>query len=122
MKFDNNLPIYLQIVNYFKGKLASGELKVGEKMPSVRELATEIKVNPNTIQRSYQELEREELVYTQRGMGTYVTEDLKLINKLKKTLADDILNKFVKDMQSIGLDTQDIIEMLEDIKKEGYDE
>lgn len=122
MNFDNNLPIYLQIVNYFKGKFASGEMREGEKLPSVRELASEMKVNPNTIQRSYQELEREGLVYTQRGMGTFVTEDRETIKALKKNLAKDILSNFIKDMKSIGLNTEDIVEMIEDFEKEGYDE
>ena len=95
MEFDNNLPIYIQIMNYLKKQIISGQLKEGDKLYSVRELSSKLKVNPNTIQRSYQELEREELVYTQRGLGTFVTEDKDVILKLKKEMASQIVKDFL---------------------------
>ncbi len=68
MEFNDNLPIYIQIMNLIKSSIASGEIRGGgDKLPSVREFSKELKVNPNTIQRSYQELERENIVFTQRG-------------------------------------------------------
>ena len=87
MDFNDNLPIYIQIMNLLKSKMVSGEISGGDKLPSVREFSKELKVNPNTIQRAYQELEREELVFTQRGMGTFVTEDIEIIKRLKKNMA-----------------------------------
>jgi DNA-binding transcriptional regulator YhcF (GntR family) len=118
MKFENNLPIYVQIVDYLKSQIISGVLKEGDKLPSVREIATELKVNPNTVQRSYQELERENLVFTQRGMGTFVTEDKKVIKDLKKNLANNILNNFIEDMKAIGFSSNDIIELINERVKE----
>lgn len=112
MKFESNLPIYIQIVDYIKRQIITGSLKEGEKLPSVREIATELKVNPNTVQRSYQELERENLVFTQRGMGTFVNEDKKVIKELKKNLANNVINNFINDMKAIGFSSADIIELI----------
>lgn len=114
MNFENNLPIYIQIVDYIKRQIIKEILKEGDKLPSVREIATNLKVNPNTIQRSYQELEREKLVFTQRGMGTFVTEDKLIIKELKKNLANNILNSFIDDMKAIGFSANDIVDLIKD--------
>jgi DNA-binding transcriptional regulator YhcF (GntR family) len=114
MDFNSNLPIYIQIVDYIKRQIITGTLKEGDKLPSVREIATELKVNPNTIQRSYQELERENLVFTQRGMGTFVTEDKSVIKELKKNLANNIVNNFIEDMKALGFNQKDIIDLISD--------
>ena len=118
MEFDNNLPIYIQIMNYLKKQIISGQLKEGDKLYSVRELSSKLKVNPNTIQRSYQELEREELVYTQRGLGTFVTEDKDVILKLKKEMASQIVKDFLIEMKELGYSADDIIELVAEVAKE----
>lgn len=118
MDFKSNLPIYIQIINLIKRNIVSGEIKGGEKLSSVRELSTELKVNPNTIQRAYQELEREDLVFTQRGMGTFVTEDEDIIRKLKRDMASSIVSSFINDMKSIGYKKDKIIELIEEKAKE----
>lgn len=118
MDFSNNQPIYIQIMNYIKGQIIKGELKEGEKLYSVRDLSTKMKVNPNTIQRSYQELEREGLVMTQRGMGTFITEDIEIIKKLKVNMASSIINNFLADMKGLGFDYNDIIELIQDNVRE----
>ncbi|MBC8589780.1 GntR family transcriptional regulator [Wansuia hejianensis] len=118
MIFKDNLPIYIQIMNIIKKRIVSGNLKEGEKLPSVRELSTELKVNPNTIQRSYQELERENLVFTQRGMGTFITEDKEIIKELKRDMASSIINNFIENMKSLGFTSQDIIELVNNEVKE----
>lgn len=84
IEFDNNLPIYIQIMNYIKGEIVTGKLKPGDKILSVRELASELQINPNTVQRTFQELEREEIVETRRGMGRYVTSNEGTILTIKK--------------------------------------
>lgn len=112
MNFSNDLPIYVQIMNLTKKRIILGELKGGEKLASVRELSTELKVNPNTIQRSYQELEREELVFTQRGMGTFVTEDANIINELKENMATNIVGEFLNSMKSLGFNVEQIISLI----------
>ena len=80
--FDNNIPIYIQLLEYMKIYLISGVFKSGEKLPSVRDFATTFKVNPNTMQKALAELESMKLIYTERTNGKYVTKDKELIEKL----------------------------------------
>ena len=120
MKFNDNLPIYVQIIEYIKRKIITLELKGGDKLPSVRELSGELKVNPNTVQRSYQELEREDLVYTQRGMGTFVTEDEKILKELKNNMASSIVDTFVQEMKSLGFNLNEIENLIKNKEKEEF--
>lgn len=122
MNFKDNLPIYIQIMNLIKKRIILGELKEGEKLPSVREMSTELKVNPNTIQRSYQELEREDLVSTQRGTGSFVTEDMSIINELKHNMANSIVEGFLKEMKSIGFNQSEIISLIDEKDRREKDE
>lgn len=119
MLFNENLPIYIQIMHLIKKQIVKGELRGGDKLPSVRDLSTELKVNPNTIQRSYHELEREGLVYTQRGMGTFVTEDEEIIKDLKQKMASNLVNSFIEDMKSLGFSLEDILSIINKKIKEG---
>lgn len=118
-KFDENLPIYIQIMDYIKKKVIIGEIKEGDKLPSVRELSGELKVNPNTISRAYQELEREGFTYTQRGMGTFITEDKDILFNLKKTMAKDIVSKFIYQIKELHFSKEEILILLEGEMKEG---
>jgi len=104
MVFTNDTPIYLQIVNKIKEQLIIGEFKVGEKMPSVREYSKLIKVNPTTIQRVYKELEMEGLIHTKRGMGSFITDDNKLILKMKTEIANKLTDDYIMKMSLIGFD------------------
>lgn len=113
MKFDNKLPIYIQIVDYLKTQIVNKEIKEGEKLPSVREIATRLKVNPNTVQRSYQVLEQENIVNTQRGKGSFVTEDKNRIKELKVSMASEIVRNFIMDMENLGFDKGEIIDLIE---------
>ncbi len=118
--FDDKIPIYLQIMNFIKEEIITGKLKGGDKLVSVRELSQQLKVNPNTVQRAYQELEREGLTYTQRGMGNFVSEDKSLILKLKKEMSKDILDNFIDGMMKLGFDSLEIASLVnERLKKEG---
>lgn len=108
IEFDNNLPIYLQIMNYIKREIVTGKLKAGDKIPSVRELAAELQINPNTVQRTFQELEREEVVETKRGLGRYVTSEEAKIMLIKKEMAGNLLDHFIHGMQELGFSNRDI--------------
>ncbi len=110
--FDNERPIYLQLVEMVKMQIISGKLESGAKLPSVRDYANDVKVNPNTMQKALQELEREKLIYTERTNGKYVTKDIALINKYKREMAKDLIKNFVKDMSDIGIDVDEIINYL----------
>jgi GntR family transcriptional regulator len=109
IEFDNNLPIYIQIMNYIKGEIVTGKLKPGDKILSVRELAAELQINPNTVQRTFQELEREEIVETRRGMGRYVTSEEDKIMTIKKEMAKDVLDRFIRGMKELGFEGEDIL-------------
>ena len=96
--FDNERPIYIQLVEMIRIDIVSGKFKKGQKLPSVRELALIMKVNPNTMQKALVELENENLIYTERTNGKYVTEDEKLIEKVKKELAQEKVNNYLNSM------------------------
>lgn len=114
MEFNNNIPIYLQIIDSIKQDIVVGKLKTGQKIPSVRELAGILKVNPNTIQRVYQELYREKITYTKRGMGTYVTEKEKTISSLKEETSKKIILNFVEGMNKLGFSNKELITTLKE--------
>lgn len=84
MNFNNNIPIYVQLIEQLKTYIISGQIKPGEKLPSVRDLALKTKVNPNTMQKALVELEEIDLIYTERTNGKYVTENENTIKKLKQ--------------------------------------
>ena len=111
-EFDNNIPIYIQLVEQLKIYIISGNIKPGEKLPSVRDLALDTKVNPNTMQKALVELEELSLIYTERTNGKYVTEDKTLINKYKKEYANELTKKYFISMNNIGLKKEEILEYI----------
>lgn len=116
--FDTNIPIYIQIMNYLKKQIVSGDIKAGDKVPSVRELAIELQTNPNTIQRTFQELEREGIVETKRGLGRYVTSEERIIMEIKKEMANDLLHNFIEGMKDLGFKKEDIVRIVDEAVKE----
>jgi len=117
LTFDNNIPIYIQLLEYMKIYLISGVFKCGEKLPSVREFATTFKVNPNTMQKALSELEEMNLIYTERTNGKYVTKDQKVIDKLKDEYAVTLAKSYFQGMKRIGLGKADSIKYLEGINE-----
>ena len=115
LTFDNNIPIYIQLLEYMKIYLISGVFKCGEKLPSVREFSTTFKVNPNTMQKALAELESMNLIYTERTNGKYVTKDQKVIDKLKDEYAVTLAKSYFQGMKRIGLGKADSIKYLEEI-------
>lgn len=111
-------PIYLQIKNYMKLKIVSGKLKEGERLLSVRDYASELKVNPNTILRVYSELEGEGLIVTQRGIGKFVTEDLSQIYNLRKTLSIELIRNFISKSKELGFTQNEIVDLIKDMYEE----
>ena len=111
-EFDNNIPIYIQLVEQLKIYIISGNIKPGERLPSVRDLALMTKVNPNTMQKALVELEELSLVYTERTNGKYVTTDETLINKYKEEYANELSQKYFTSMKNIGFSNKETIEYL----------
>lgn len=113
--FDNERPIYIQLVEMIRIDIVSGKFKKGQKLPSVRELALMMKVNPNTMQKALVELEDEKLIYTERTNGKYVTEDEKLIEKTKKQLAQEKVNNYLNSMKNIGISYELAVKYLQEL-------
>lgn len=117
-KFDEKSPIYIQIAQHIMMQIISQEIKSGDQLSTVRDLAEEAGVNPNTMQRAFSELEREGMVYSQRTSGRYVTDDKELIMKKRRDVAESELQSFVDKMQKIGFQVDDITSVLESYLKE----
>ena len=111
-KLNSDRPIYAQILERIQMQIVSGVYQPGTKIPSVRELAADAGVNPNTMQKALAELERSGLVMTQRTSGRVVTEDLNMIKETRKQLAGEQVRDFVKRMKDLGFDREDIIDLL----------
>lgn len=115
MKFNNTVPIYIQIMNLIIEKIVSKELKKGEKLKSVREYAIELSVNVNTVRNAYGELEGKNIIFKKRGIGTFVTEDMDIIEKLKDDLSLSVVNEFIKKMEALGYSKDEILKRIEAI-------
>lgn len=113
---DADRPIYSQLVEQITGAIISGEFKPGDKLPSVRDLAQEAAVNPNTMQKALSELERSQLVFTQRTSGRFITEDVEMLEKIKSELAHEQINKFFEQMKNLGFTKEQTIKFIEDTK------
>lgn len=118
IKFNENTPIYLQIVEKIKADIVAGKLKGGDKLPSVREIAESFKVNPNTVQRVFMELEREGVAYPQRGIGTFITEGDEIVEKLRSTQANKFTKRYVDEMRGLGMGSDEMIQCIKRILEE----
>ena len=108
-EFQASKPIYMQIVDKINQQIVRKELKPGDKLPSVREMAVQSGVNPNTIQRTYTELERMAIVETKRGQGTFVVENEKVIQELKLQLQIEMISTFVNNMRELGFSEKEMV-------------
>lgn len=106
---DSDRPIFIQIIEKIQMDIISGVYKPGDKLPSVRELAAEASVNPNTMQKALSELERTGLVYSQRTSGRFITEDKKMIDELKSELAKEIISQFLENMKKLSFQKEDAL-------------
>jgi DNA-binding transcriptional regulator YhcF (GntR family) len=122
-EFSNSVPIYIQLIEAIKLKIISGQIKAGDKLDSVRDLAEEAGVNPNTMQRALLELEREDLIYSVRTSGRFVNEDKGIIKKMKNELASKKIDLLFETLYKLGYTKDEInIIILEKIKSYGESE
>jgi len=112
MNFSNDRPIYIQLLEQIQILIISGNISIGERLPSVRDLALKYKVNPNTVQKALQELETIGLIYTERTNGKFVTTNKKIIEKYKKEFALEKVNNYFKAMNEIGFSKEEAIKYL----------
>ena len=112
MEFKANQPIYLQVIDDIRRKLVTGAISPGQKLTSVRELAMNYQINPNTAARVYKEMELMGMCYTKRGLGTFITDDSKVIDGIRKDMAAEYLDTFVNGMHSLGYDIDEVISLI----------
>ena len=105
-------PIYAQLVDQIQRMIVTGIFPAGSRLPSVRELAAEAAVNPNTMQRALVKLEEDGLLYTQRTSGRYVTEETERIMEVKRALAEELIRQFVENMNRLGYTREQSVELL----------
>lgn len=113
----SNQPIYTQLLEMIQLKIISGFYSAGGKLPSVRELASEAAVNPNTMQKALSELERSGLIYSQRTAGRFITEDADMIHKLREQIAAEQISVFFKRMEELGFSKKETVSLILNEKK-----
>ena len=109
---DNNKPIYIQLVDKLKSKIISGEIPPGAKLESVRNLAEDAEVNPNTMQKALVELEREELVYSKRTSGRFVTDNEERIKRMREEVANREIENLMLILKELGYSEEEIINLI----------
>ncbi len=115
--FTSDKPVYLQIAERITASVLSGEYKPGEQIPTVRQLAMQAAVNPNTIQHAFSELENNGLIVSQGTVGRYVTKDTIVIEKCRKQLTEDIVRNFLKKCETLSVGKDEIINIIEEVCK-----
>ena len=112
MKYNPTAPIYLQIIECLKKGIVTGSLAPGARLDSVRALSDRFEVNLNTMQRACSELEKLGAINTQRGIGSFVTEDKKIITSLQNEMSDDLVSSFISGMQDLGYSDKSVVELI----------
>lgn len=112
--FNNREPVYIQVVRHFKEEISVGKLKPGEEVPSRRELARILKINPNTVQRAYKEMEDEQLIYTEGNSPSKVTTDEKVILHVRKELLMNAVEVFIQSIEPINISLEDVLAIVKE--------
>lgn len=116
---DNDRPLYLQLMEKIQQDIIAGVYQPGDRLPSVRDLALDAAVNPNTMQKALSELERSGLVYTQRTSGRFITEDEQMLKNMKKEQASLYIHEFFEKMRNLGFQDDETLSLIQEaIKKE----
>lgn len=118
MNFVEDRPIYLQIMDEIIQQIIAGKLKPGEKILAVREMAVQLSTNPNTVQRSLQELERMNILYSERGKGRFVTSDQTILTNLNQEKVTQVMNDYFIKMKQLGFSAPEALEKLQDFVEE----
>ena len=113
---NNREPVYLQVVRYFKEQIATGQLTAGQEIPSRRELASLLKINPNTAQKAYKEMEEHGLIYTERNFPSRITTDKKVLNGVREELIQEAVDAFIQAIKPIQVPVDELV----DIVKKNY--
>ncbi|HWQ40931.1 MAG TPA: GntR family transcriptional regulator [Desulfosporosinus sp.] len=114
-QLDLSKPLYEQVLQHIRHAIARGDVRLGMKLPSVRDLAQQLKINPNTVMRAYQELDRDYLTETRRGQGTFITSDTETVDQVKKALANEAVIAFVSSMEKLGINRSTAESLLKEV-------
>ena len=119
LDFHSGLPIYTQIVNQVQSQLANGILKPGDQLPTVRSLASELRVNFNTVARAYRILDEARIISTQQGRGTYITEipPPEVTEKLRRESLSELTQRFISEAYRLGFSEREVSQMVRDSLK-----
>ncbi len=117
MEYNAAIPIYLQVMTSIKRDIVTGKIQPGEKLPSVRDLAIQYSINPNTVSRVYRELEMEHVCFTKRGMGTFVTEDTDHVVQMREDMARGLVQEFLAGMRQLGISEEEAKELMDECRE-----
>ena len=122
VKFNNRDPVYLQVIRNFKEKIANGELVPGDEIPSRRELANMLKINPNTAQRAYKEMEEQGLIHTEKNHPSKITTDMKILGMVREELLVEAVDTFVASVRSINVPVDELLNLVKTKYAENNDD
>ncbi|WP_018661242.1 GntR family transcriptional regulator [Heyndrickxia acidiproducens] len=112
VKWNNRDPVYIQVIQYFKEQIASGRLEAGQEIPSRRELAAMLKINPNTAQRAYKEMEEQGLIHTERNFPSRITTDKAVLGSVREELIEAALETFIEAIRPMEIPAEELVEMV----------
>ncbi len=114
-KFSSDKPVYLQIADRIVKKVLSGEYSAGEQIPTVRQIALEAAVNPNTVQHAFSELENEGLIISKGTLGRFVTDDIGVVTACRRRMAEQLVREFAKNMEQLSITKEQAVTMIEEV-------
>lgn len=120
--FNNRDPVYLQVVRHFKEQIATGRLAAGQVIPSRRELGALMKINPNTVQKAYKEMEEQQLIMTEGNSPSRITNDTKLLNQIRSELLGEAVSAFVASVRKIDVPVDELLQLIRSKYEEGVPE
>lgn len=112
--FNNRDPVYVQVVRYFKEQIATGAIVAGQEVPSRREIAASLKINPNTAQRAYKEMEEQGLIHTERNHPSRITMDQSILNGVREELILQAIDVFLESVKSINVPVNELLELVKE--------
>ncbi|MFZ0446349.1 MAG: GntR family transcriptional regulator [Bacillus sp. (in: firmicutes)] len=113
-KFNNRDPVYVQVIQHFKEQMAKGYFEPGQEIPSRRELANTLKINPNTAQRAYKEMEEQGLIFTERNLPSRITKDVQMLKRVREELIGEAVDHFVHSVQTINVELPEVLDLVKD--------
>ncbi|TFJ91837.1 GntR family transcriptional regulator [Lentibacillus salicampi] len=117
--FNKRDPVYVQVIRHFKEQIATGTFEPGQEIPSRRELANRLKINPNTAQRAYKEMEEAGLIYTERNLPSKITKDEKILQSVRKELIMEAVDNFVHSVRSINVPVEEVLTLVKEKYESG---